>query len=301
MEIHGVSSGRTKESAALTGMIVGFFDVAVTLAAVLVSNSSVLMADLLKTTLEFVAVLLGWIAVRRVAKGADHHFNFGIGKLENLSSLLVGILMICCVILITCAAIRNMIHPEHIAGLGIWISLASQVVYGVVNAIVFCRARRLADLTSSPLMRAQGRLFLTRFIGNVFILLSLVGSMWLSGYRWSMYIDPVASIMIALSIALSATNIFSSSFYDLLDRTLEETDQLAILREVAQHFFEYKDLHGIRSRRVGSSVFIEIFLEFDDDKTAADIQRVVSSMRSKIEASIPNSRATIGITDRREC
>ena len=126
MEIHGVASGRSKESAALSGVLVGLGDVAVTLVAMLAADSSVLLADLMKTSLEFVAVLLAWIALRRISRGADQHFNYGVGKLENLSSLLIGSLMLLCVLVITANAIRDIAHPEHIAGVGVWISLSAR-------------------------------------------------------------------------------------------------------------------------------------------------------------------------------
>ena len=301
MEVHGVSSGRSKESTALTGVLVGFVDVLVTLAALLAADSAVLLADTMKTTLEFVAVLLAWLAIRRISRGADHHFNYGVGKLENLSSLLIGLLMVCCVLIISADVVHSLIKPSHISGIGVWISLTAQIVYGVINGAVFMRARRMSKTTSSPLMVSQARLFFSRFVGNIFIFVSLSSSLALSSHPWSMYIDPIASMLIAMSIIMSATCIFSSSFYDLLDRTLEETDQLAILREVAKHFDEYKDLHGIRSRRSGSRIFIDIFLEFEKDKTMAEVQQVVSNLRTRIEGEIPDSHVTIGLTDRREC
>lgn len=96
-----------------------------------------------------------------------------------------------------------------------------------------------------------GQLFFTRAFGNVFILLALGLSLLLSGFSWSVYIDPAASLVIAASILISAIGVLSSSFYDLLDRTLEEADQIVILRELAQRFHDYEALHGIRSRRAG--------------------------------------------------
>src|SRR5262245_33995610 len=39
--------------------------------------------------------------------------------------------------------------------------------------------------------------------------------------------------------------------------------QLHVLRCLSGHFDDYRDFHGMRSRRAGSRVFIEIFLEFD--------------------------------------
>lgn len=292
----GHSSGDNREKAALTGVVFGFVDTIVTVAAMLASNSSVLLADTCKTVLEFVAVLMAWLAIRRINHGANHQFNYGIGKLENLSSLFVGLLMLLCLIIISINTVRNILHPSHITGIGVWISVIAQVAYAGVNSFLCLKNKRLAKQESSPIMDSQARLFMTKALANLFILISLVLSMALARFHWALYIDPVASMIIGASILLAAVGILSSSFSDLLDRTLEETSQFFILRELAKHFDKYEALHGIRSRRSGSHVFVEIFLEFDPDKTVGEIQETINSLRKSIESAVTGSRVTIALS-----
>ena len=94
---------------------------------------------------------------------------------------------------------------------------------------------------------------------------------------------------------ISAIGVLSSSFYDLHDRTLEEADQIVILRELAQRFHDYEALHGIRSRRAGGQVFVEVFLEFDSEKTMGEIQTVVDALCRSIETQIPSSRVAVAL------
>ncbi len=145
-------------------------------------------------------------------------------------------------------------------------------------------------------MDSQTRLFMTRFVGNVFILISLGLSMAFAGQKWASYIDPAASLVIALSILSATLGIFSSSVYDLLDRTLEEERQIMILAELARHFNDYEELHGIRSRRSGAEVYVEIFLEFDPEKRISEVQQAVDRLRKSIEEKIQGSRVTIAMT-----
>ena len=287
--------GSPKESAALTGVVAGLADTVVTVTAMMASHSSVLLADTCKTFLEFVAVLLAWLAIRRINRGAGHQFDYGIGKLENLSSLFVGLLMMVCLIVIAGNTVKNILHPAHIRGIGVWISVAAQIVYTGINGFLCARSRRMAALEASPIMASQGRLFLTKALANLFILASLVLSVALARFDWALYIDPLASLVIGASILMAAVGIMSSSFYDLLDRTLEETSQVFILRELARYFNEYEALHGIRSRRSGSHVFVEIFLEFAAEKTVGEVQEVVNRLRRNIEHAIQGSRVTIAL------
>jgi cation diffusion facilitator family transporter len=298
--MHGHTAPGTKSQSAKSGVIAGFVDLMVTLSALAVASSSVLLADSLKTLLEFVAVLLAWLAMRRIEEGADQKFNYGVGKLENLSSLLIGILMLVCLLIIGGNAVIHILHPAGISGPGVWISMAVQVVYAFVNGNFYLKNKRMAKAQSSPLLESQASLFFTKAFGNVFILLSLVCSLALAKYSWSYYIDPIASLIIAASILVGAMGIFSSSVFDLLDKSLEESDQIIIMRELASHFDDFEALHGIRSRRAGSHAFVEIYLEFAPDKKISEVQPVIDHLRSSLEAAIQGARVTVGITTKAE-
>ncbi len=296
MSFSAHTSGGSRAATARNAVVAGLVDTGITLAALLAARSSVILADFFKTALEFFAVLLAWIVIRRIQRGADHRFQYGVGKLENLSSLLVGAVMIGSILIILVNAFNNIRHPSHITGVGVWISLSSQVVYMVVNGALCWKARQSLQAEASPIMASQMRLFASKAFANLFILASLGLSLALHAHGWAQFIDPVSSLVIALFILLAATGIFSSSFYDLLDRTLDEELQIIILRELARHFDAYEALHGVRSRRSGSHVFIEIFLEFHADKAMSEVQPVIDQLRHSIETEIPHSRVTVGLT-----
>jgi cation diffusion facilitator family transporter len=287
-------AGHAGEGAAISGVIAGLVDTVVTVGAMIAASSSVLLADSLKTFLEFLAVLLSWMALRRI-RGSQSTFDYGLHKLEDLSSMLVAVLMLGCLAVIVVNATVNLLHPSHIGGAGVWVSVAAQVVYAFINTTLWRKNQRLAKAQGSPVMQSQARLFFTKAIANVFILGSLLSSMALADYSWSVYIDPIASLAIAGSILIPAAGIFSHSLYDLLDRTLEESDKLTIIGELGQFVHEFTDLHDIRSRRAGSVVFIDIVLEFDADRRVGEVQDVIAKIRRRIEQAIPSSRVTIGL------
>lgn len=283
------------DKTALSGVVAGLCDTGLTVGAMIAANSSVLLADSLKTLLEFVAVLLSYLAMRRIHRGSGQQFDYGLHKLEDLASMLVAVLMLICLGVIVISATINLCRPSHITGWGVWVSLGGQIIYAFINGALWRKNRKAAQTNNSPVLQSQARLFATKTVANVFILVSLGASLSLAGYRWSHYIDPIASLAIAASILLPAVGIFSHSFYDLLDRTLEETDKLTIIGELGQFAGEFTDLHEIRSRRAGSVTFIDIILEFDEDRRVGDIQGVIAQIRRRIEAAIPSSRVTVGL------
>ncbi|MFZ2654313.1 MAG: cation diffusion facilitator family transporter [Victivallales bacterium] len=286
----------SKEKGMRASLVAGICDTLITGLAFVMASSSVLLADFLKTFIEMLAIFLSWMAMRRINKGADNSFEYGVGKLENISSIIVGMVMMLSVFIIAGNAVRNLIHPSHVQGIGLWVSIVGQGIYLLINGREALKNRRLAKEYSSPLFHSQARLFTTRFIGNFFIMAAIAMSMSLQHFTWAVYIDPISSLVIAASIMIATIGIFTSSFFDLLDRTLDEEHQIVILKELAAFFHEYEGLHGIRSRRSGGRFFIEIFLEFSPDKKVGQVQEVTDSMRRNIENKIRGSSVTIGLS-----
>lgn len=284
-----------KEAATRNAVAAAVVDTLFSVAALAAAQSSVILAETLKTLLEFVAVLLAWFALRRIRRGGGHQFDYGVGKLENLSGLLVGVLMVGCLALIAFNAIRGLLQPSPVSGVGVWISLANQGIYVFVNGGLCLRARRLSREQNSPLMASQAGLFFSKALANGFILLALGLSLGFGDQPWGRYVDPVAALAVALSILFAALGIFKNSALDLLDRTLEETHQIAILRVLATHFEDYDDLREIRSRRAGSHVFVEIILGFPPDALVGRAETAARAIKERIEREIPGSRVTVGI------
>ncbi len=276
-------------------VLVSILDAALMLAALLTSDSNVIMSEFLKGLVEFVAVFLSWLTIRRLGRGGGLLYEFGLGKLENLASLAVGLLMVASLVILVYAAVRDLAFPQHISGAGVWLGAASVGVFGSLNLRVWWQSRRQARKGGSPLIASQARLFLTRALSDFFTLATLAVSLVLRDYAWAAYIDPAASLLIAVAIMLTAWGIFSGSLKDLLDRTLDEEYQLAILRELAQHFEDYRDLRGIRTRRAGRHSFIEIALEFDPEWRVGRAQEVAARLVGHIQAALPNSVVTIAL------
>lgn len=282
-----------KEASTRTAVIAGAIDTLISLASVLTAQSAVLLADLLKTGLEFIAVLLAWLALRRLARGGGHAYEYGLGKLENISSLVIAALMVLVFLVISGNAVRNLLSPSAVGGIGLLICIANQIVYGGINAWLWRRCRKASLSENSPLMTSQGKLFFTKLFGNVFILASLSLSLLLADQAWSVYIDPVASLLIAGSILVSAVGVFSSSVYDLLDGTLHEKDKLDLMRELVLQFERYDMLYGVRSRRAGNRVFIDIHVGFEPERRMGDVERDIAAIRAAVVRRFPHANVTV--------
>lgn len=282
---------KVKERSILTSFLLGVVVLIPDIIAVILANSVMLLSDLLKSGSETVATFLSWLAVRKVRQGKTFDYNYGQGKLENISSLAVAGAMLLSWMIVTYGAIERFRHPSKIGS----IAFALFVTGGsaLVNFRIWRNNLKLSQTEASPIIESQWRLYRAKTVANICVVTSLILSAMFREYQWSAYIDPLGALLISGFLLQSAYRVITDSVYDLLDRTLDESLQLVILGELAAYFHDYVALHGIRSRRSGSNVYIEIFMEFEGDRRMSEVQSVIDRMKTDLEQKIKGSQVMI--------
>jgi cation diffusion facilitator family transporter len=288
-----MGSYQEKERSVFTSLLIDFLLFLPDIVAAILANSIIMFADVLKCGSELLATFFAWFALRKISRGKLTGYDYGFGKLENLTEIIVAAVMGICLAIVLVSAIIRIKNPEsiHAGGAGLGVILMFIGMY--VNTSLWIKNHKMAKKEHSPIMESQWHLFRAKAIADMVIFSSLIVSLILRKYLWSHYIDPFASLIIAGFLLFSIYNILSDSVYDLLDKTLEEATQLIIINKLVGFFDEYKALHGVRSRRAGNNIFIDIFLEFDGEKKMADIQKVIDDMKGDMKHSIKGSSVAV--------
>jgi cation diffusion facilitator family transporter len=296
--VPGVPSDyRSKERYVFLAFLVGVVNFSLKLASTIIGNSATQFTDLLRNAGDTFACLLTWLTVRRIRAGKLLRYDYGFGKLENAASLLVAGMMFITLIVSLYTAFDRFHHPVvvHRVEFGFFVA-----VYAVaISAFIWRRTYMRTKLDGSPVLESQWHLFRAKTMANFCVVLSLGLSMQLKNHPWALYIDPIASLILAGFLVYSIYSIASVNVSDLLDRALDESLQLVIMRELAAYFEDYVAFHGLRSRRAAKHIYIDIFLEFDGSRSMGEVQKVIDSMRRSLEQKIPGSHVVIAPTTSR--
>jgi len=287
------SSYQTKENSIFIGLVFGIFGLIPAIIVVVMANSLTVFTDLLRNVGLVFATFFSWITLRKVSKGQNVVYNYGYGKMENLSSMVVaGVLLIAITTIVyqTIGRFQNPV-PLKTAGLGLGILFSG--LAAISNAWVWWKSYLNAKKEPSALMESFYRLYMIKLISNLCVMASLALSLIFRNYSWAIYIDPCGSVVLLGFLIFTTYGVISSSVYDLLDRALGDSLQIMVLRELARRFDSYEAIHGIRSRRAGGNIYIELFLEFDKDLKMGEIQTVINEMKNDMEKKIPGSQVTI--------
>jgi cation diffusion facilitator family transporter len=290
-------SYKIKQRMVLTSLVIDFILWLPDIVAAILSGSIVLFADALKCANEILATFFAYLTIRKMAKGGAGAYDYGMGKFETITSITTGGVMFISLALVFLAALYRIAMPAGIVQEGAELGIVLMVIGVCTNTWLWRRNFHLCQKEPSPLIDSQWRLFRTKAFSDFSVLASLLLTLALASYPWSLYIDPLASFIIAGFLLFSGYRVITSSLPDLLDKTLDEELQMVIVSQLAAFFDEYSALHGVRSRRSGTNVYIEIFLEFDGDRKMSEVQDTINRIRRSLETNIPKSSVSVVPTD----
>jgi divalent metal cation (Fe/Co/Zn/Cd) transporter len=262
-------------------------------AAVILSGSATLFADVVKGANEILATFFALMIIRRLTRGGKFTYDYGMGKFESLTRIITGGVMFVSIVILLLFTFRRFIVPEHFDMDAAIIGIPLMVLAGIADSYHWQKNYRRALTDPTPIMEAQWRLRRAKTFSDLLVLLSLVLSVVLVHYSWAEYIDPAVSFVIIVFLLLAGYREITSSLPDLFDQTLEEELQLVILRELSSSFDRYEEFHGVRSRRSGSRIYIEVFLGFDPEQKMGTVQEFIESLKGSLEASIPGSVVSV--------
>jgi cation diffusion facilitator family transporter len=263
------------------------------IAAVVLSGSVTLFADVMKDGNEILATVFALAILLKMKKGGEFKYDYGMGKFETFTRSATGVVMLVSIIIIFFAAFHRIFVPEPLQTAGAYLAIPLMIISAIIDTYLWKKNYRISLSDPSPIMEAQWRLRRTKSFADIAVLLSLVLSFALIGYSWSTYIDPVISFVIIGFLLIAGFREISSSLPDLFDKTLEEELQIVILHELSAFFTEYEGFYGVRSRRSGSKIYIDIFLGFDPGLRMGEVQATCDRLRAALEQKISGSVVSI--------
>ena len=257
--------------------------------AVILSGSMTLFADIIKGANEILATTFALIIIRRVTIGGKFTYDYGMGKFESLTRIITGGVMFISIAILLLFTYNRILHPEHFDMNAALIGIPLMILVSITDSYHWKKNYSLAQKEPTPIMEAQWRLRRAKTFSDLLILFALVLSVLLVQYSWSEYIDPIASLVIIGFLLFAGYREISSSLPDLFDKTLEEELQIVILKELVGSFDKFHEFHGVRSRRSGTRIYIDIYLGFDPEQKVGDMQESIDSLKGSLEALIPGS------------
>ncbi len=169
-----------------------------TFAALVVGRSATQAADFVRRTVEFVAVLISWLAFRR-SQGAGEERR---AWLEHSVRLVVGAALALSAASIFALAVARWLRPSPTGN--VLLGLVIALLGAVTNGWFWVRYERFERREPAPIVAAQARLYRAKTLVDVAVIAAL-GAVWLLGYAGvGRALDLAGSLVVALYLTWSA-------------------------------------------------------------------------------------------------
>ncbi|HIC46228.1 MAG TPA: cation diffusion facilitator family transporter [Methylophaga aminisulfidivorans] len=239
------------------------------------TDSVSVLATLVDSSLDVLASILNMIAVHHALQPADREHRFGHGKAESLAGLGQSMFIAGSAGILLLQAINRLFKPEAMEQ-GMTVSLAVMLFSIVATLALMTFQNYVIRKTDSTAIKADALHYKTDLLVNGGVILALVLSM--NGWYLS---DPIIAIAIALFILHSAWGIVKESIDLLMDHELPDEEREKISALILNHP-QARGLHDLRTRRSGTTVFVQLHLELDERLTLREAHEIADKLEHQI-------------------
>jgi cation diffusion facilitator family transporter len=256
-------------------------------------GSLTILAEVLRGILLVSVAIASWITLRRIHRGQTGSYDFGMGKVEQILSLMVAVLLCVTVALIWYKALTQ---TEIVAQP---VDMLSFVAVGLTFLNLCANLAPLPPLFKamktgrSVLVAAQFRAKVAKSIGSVVVTVCVALNQLSDNAGLAWWADRAGVAIVSLVTLHAAWELLKSSIPDLLDRTLPEDQQIKINQVLVRHYDSYETLKWCQSRHAGSETEVSVGLGFAAHMPFGEVARIARTVVDDIEAAIPGSRVTV--------
>lgn len=246
------------------------------------SGSVSILASLADSTLDLLASLGVFFAVRWAAAPPDAEHRFGHGKGEALAALVQAGLVFASAVFIGWEAIQRMFDPRPVTG-GIW-SVAVIALSMAITGWLVWRQSQAIRKSGSMAVQADRAHYAADLGANAVVLIGVFSGAFLSAPG----LDAAAGLVVAVWLFWGATGMLRGAADHLLDRAAPDADQVAITTAVLSDP-RITGVHRLRTRLAGTVLMIQMHVDMDPALTLAQAHNILEEAEARIRATWPQA------------
>ncbi|CAN5492766.1 cation diffusion facilitator family transporter [soil metagenome] len=286
-----MSSRISKSAAAGVSIAYNATLIAAKLTAAVITGSVAILSEALNSSVDLVASVIAFIAVRRADQPADVEHPYGHEKIESVAAAIEGLLIIGGASVIIYQSIGRLASGEtEVESLGIGIGVIAFSALSAAAVSYFLRSQ--AARHDSPALAGDAADLGADAITSFGVLIAL-GLVQLTGAE---EIDAAIAIVLSAFIVFTGANIIRKAAGILVDESPppEEMDRIeaAIARARPPEVAGY---HKLRARVAGRRRYIEMHVQFRTGTSLEHAHSLAHELRDAITRELEHSEVLIHV------
>jgi len=277
-----------KRNAAIIAVLGGLAIFMIKIVAYILSDSVALLSDALESIVNIAASLLMFYSVYISGKPADEKHKYGHQKVENISSLVEGFLILVAAIFIIHTALERIFKPVILKeiDLALIVSLAATALNGLLSVFL----GRIATERGSMALEGDSK----HLMSDVITSLGVAGGLWIGKEMGWSYMDPLMALLVSVLIVRMGLKLVLKSAQGLMDDSAPKAEE-KIKAILERHSSRYVDFHDLKTRRSGDQVFAELHLSVDAAMTVEEAHDFTDHLEEDLRNELSEVKITIHV------
>lgn len=275
-----------KKAAATASIGTAFLLTIIKAYAAITTDSLSVFSSLIDSLSDILASAITFIAVRYSDKPLTQKHRYGYGKAESVSALLQAAFIAGSAGFILYDGFYRFTHPTYIKETIFGIIVMSACWLITLALIIF--QKYIIKRVHSQAINADSGHYTVDLLSNG----SVIVSLFIVKYLDWMWFDVTTAILIAVYLLYNAGIITREALEEITDKEIDEKTRKQIINTVMQ-VDGVLGCHDLRSRVSGSTMFIEIHLELDGNKTLFETHQISDNAEAKIIKLLPHAQVII--------
>ena len=257
------------------------------LVSALLSRNLLVYIDLLDSSMYLVSLVLIVILSKKLTKDLRFEYNYGVGKIEAIASLLCDSMGFFGLLITLGFSVQAIILPEQPSDFVIAV-VGLKIINVAFDTAFFVKQYKITKIHNSAISKSNYAEALSALLFDSVALVSLFAMWLLRANPIGGYIAPVVSIFVAIYLMIGYVKRIRQALTELTDKTLPEEEQMKILNILTHYYDSYSQFHSINSHKSGDVTRIDIHLSFDKDTRVEEVVRLQKQMQNEIANQIDN-------------
>ena len=262
------------------------------LISALLSRNLLVYIDLLDSSMYLISLGLIIFLSRKLTKDLRFEYNYGVGKVEAISSLLCDGMGFFGLLITLGFSVQSIIIPEQPSDLVIAV-VGLKIINVAFDTAFFVKQRKITKIHNSAISKSNYTEALSALLFDSVALVSLFAMWLLRATPIGGYIAPVVSIFVAIYLMVGYTKRMRQSFIELTDKTLPEEQQMKILAILTRYYSSYSQFHSINSQKSGDITRIDIHLSFEKGASVDEVISLKKKMQDELNRIFENCSVNI--------
>lgn len=250
----------------IAGSVINVMLLIIKFAAGILGHSAAMIADAIHSLTDFATDVIVLIFVKLGDKPQDKDHDYGHGKYETLATTIIGISLFAVGVMICYSGITKTYHAicgERIQQPGM-VALIAALISIILKEWAYQFTARAGRKYHSEAVIANAWHHRSDALSSIGTMVGIGGAILL-GNQWAI-LDPLAAIIVSAFIIKASWGLVVQSVKELTDASLSEDEEKEIMK-IANTEKGVKEIHNLRTRRIGNRIAIEMHIRMPGNVT----------------------------------